>query len=159
MSRSRIKAIVIGGSAAGLAAGIPYLSFLNVLCCGLVVGGAMLAVYLAFRSETPAESPYGSGAAIGALAGVVAAAVATAFSIPTTLVFGNVAAELLQRLLQEDGPVQIEGPIRGAITWAASSGGSLTVLALIFGLTRRLAAYGIFGTLGGVLGAAFFREE
>lgn len=159
MSRSRIRAIAVGGGVAGLAAGIPYVSFLNVVCCGLIVGGAILAVYLAFRGETPAESPYGSGAAIGALAGVVAAAVATAFSIPATLVFGNVAAEFLQRLLQEDGPVRIEGPVGGAITWAASSGGSLTVLALLFGLTRRLVAYGIFGTLGGVLGAAFFGKK
>ena len=159
MSASRIKAIAIGGSAAGLAAGIPYLSFLNLLCCGLVAGGAMLAVYLAFRSERPPESPYGSGAAIGALAGVVTAVVATVFSIPTTLIFGNVAAEVLQGLLRVNGPSQVEGPIRQAIIGVASSGGSLTVLALIFGLTRRLVAYGIFGTLGGVLGAAFFREN
>lgn len=158
MSQNRMKAIAIGGAAAGVASQVPILNILNVLCCALIVGGAILAVYLAFRGEEATENPYGAGAGIGALSGVVAAVVGTIVSIPVTLIFGNVAAETLQELLENDA-IQLEGAPRQMIESLAGSGDSIGALALITGLVFSLIVNSIFGALGGVLGAAFFRKK
>lgn len=158
MSQNRIKAIAIGGAAAGVASSVPILDLLNLFCCALIVGGAVLAVYLAFRDEEAVENPYGAGAGIGALSGVVAAVVGTIVAIPITLIFGNVAAETLQELLENDA-IQLEGAPRQMIESLAGSGDSIGAIALLTGLVFGLIVNSIFGTLGGVLGAAFFRKK
>ena len=160
MSQNRLKAAAIGGSIAGVASEIPVLNVVNLACCALVVGGAMLAVYMALRNEPPTESaPLGAGAAIGALSGVIAAVAGTIISIPLALLFGNVAANGLQTFLESSDAVQIEGFPRDLLEAMAGSGEGLALGALLIGLILSLGFYTIFATLGGVVGAAIFRKK
>ncbi len=158
MTPNRMKAIAIGGIAAGVASQIPIINFLNILCCALIVGGAILAVYLAFREEDASLTTYGSGALIGALTGVAAAIIGTLISIPLTLIFGNAAAAAIESVL-DSGAVELEGPVRDLIESFAGSGDGLSAVALLFSLITSSVVYTIFGALGGVLGAAFFRKK
>lgn len=160
MSPNRVKAAAIGGSIAGVASAIPILEWVNLACCALIVGGAMLAVYLALRNEPPTESaPLGAGAAIGALSGMFAAVAGTIVSIPIALIVGNVGAGALEEFLQSSEAVRIEGPVRDLLEALAGSGDGIALGALLFGLVFSLVVDTIFGALGGVLGAAILRRK
>ena len=160
MSTNRVKAAAIGGGAAGVAVSIPILNLINLACCALIVGGAVLAVYLALRNEPPTEkAPLGAGAAIGALSGVFAAVVGTIVSIPITLIGGNAGAEWLQEFLESSDGAAIEGPVRDLLESFAGSGEGIALGALVFSLAFNLIIDTIFGALGGVLGAAIFNRK
>jgi len=160
MSPNRVKAAAIGGVAAGVASSIPILEWINVACCALIVGGAVLAVYLALRNEPPTEkAPLGAGAAIGALSGVFAAVAGTIVSIPIALIAGNAGAGALQEFLESSDAVAIEGPVRDLLESLAGSGEGIALGALLFGLGFSLVINTIFGTLGGILGAAIFNKK
>lgn len=51
MSGKKIGAAAIGGGAGAVASQIPGLQLLNIACCALVVGGGILAVYLALKDD------------------------------------------------------------------------------------------------------------
>lgn len=159
MSPNRVKAAAIGGATAGVASSLPILEYVNVACCALIVGGAVLAVYLALRNEPPTEkAPLGAGAGIGALSGIFAAVVGTIVSIPLTLIRGNAGAGAIQEML-DSGAIAIEGPVRDILESMAGSGDGIAVGALLVGLVFALIIDSIFGTLGGILGAAIFNKK
>ena len=160
MSPNRVKAAAIGGSIAGAASEIPLLGVLNLACCALVVGGALLAVHLALRNEPPTDrAPLGAGAAIGALSGVIAAVVGTIISIPIALLIGDMAQQGIETLLENSEAFQIEGlPLELLESLTASSGG-LVMSALLLGLVMSLVTYTLFATLGGILGASLFHKK
>ena len=160
MSPNRVKAAAIGGSIAGAASEIPLLGVLNLACCALVVGGALLAVHLALRNEPPTDrAPLGAGAAIGALSGAFAAVVGTIISIPLTLLVGNMAQQGIETLLENSEVIQIEGlPLELLESLTASSEG-LVISALLLGLVMSLLLYTAFAALGGILGASIFHKK
>ena len=160
MSPNRVKAAAIGGSIAGAASEIPVLNFLNLACCALVVGGALLAVHLALRNEPPTDSaPLGAGAAIGALSGVFAAAVGTIISIPVTLLIGNIAQEGIATFLESSEDLQIEGLPRDLLESLTTSSEGIVMSALLLGLVFSLLLYTVFAALGGILGASLFHKK
>ncbi len=160
MSPNRVKAAAIGGSIAGAASEIPVLNFLNLACCALVVGGALLAVHLALRNEPPTDSaPLGAGAAIGALSGVFAAAVGTIISIPVTLLIGNIAQEGIATFLESSEALQIEGLPRDLLESLTTSSEGIVMSALLLGLVFSLLLYTVFAALGGILGASLFHKK
>lgn len=163
MSPNRVKAAAIGGAAAGLASSIPIVEFLNLACCALIVGGALLAVYLALRNEPPTENPpLGDGAAIGALSGAFAAVVGAIVSIPFALIAGeagDAGASAIQDFLESDDGAAIEGPLRDFLEYLAGSGEGILLGGFLIGFGFSLVLYTIFGALGGVLGAAIFNRK
>ncbi len=160
MSPNRVKAAAIGGSIAGAASEIPLLNVLNLACCALIVGGALLAVHLALRNEPPTESaPLGDGAAIGALSGVFAAVVGTIISIPVALLIGNMAQQGIATFLESSEAVQIEGLPRDLLESLTASSEGLVLNALLLGLVFSLVLYTLFAALGGLLGASFFHKK
>ena len=160
MSPNRVKAAAIGGSIAGAASEIPVLNFLNLACCALVVGGALLAVHLALRNEPPTDSaPLGVGAAIGALSGVIAAVVGTIISIPIALLIGDMAQQGIETLLENSEAIQIEGLPRDLLESLTASSGGLVMSALLLGLVVSLVTYTLFAALGGILGASLFHKK
>ena len=152
MTRNRLKAAAIGGGAAGLASSIPGLNFVNCLCCALVVGGGLLAAYLALRNEPGTEkASYGDGAMIGAMAGVVAAIVASIVSIPMSAMFGDVVEQMRSAL---EG---IEGIPPEALD--AMGGDTPAGAFALIGLLMNLVAFTVFSAIGGVIGAAVFHKK
>ena len=161
MSPNRVKAAAIGGGAAGVASSIPFLEWINLACCALIVGGAVLAVYLALRNEPPtgSKAPLGAGAAIGALSGVFAAVAGTIVSIPVALIAGNAGAGAIRDFLDSSDAVAIEGPFRDLLESLAGSGEGIVLGVLWLSFTFSAVVNTIFGTLGGILGAAIFRKR
>ncbi len=154
MTPNRLKAAAIGGGAAGVASQIPGLNFVNCLCCALVVGGGMLAVFLALRNEPATEkAPYGDGALIGALAGVVAAIVGAIVLIPITALFGDPMEQVVRMLEGIDNlPPEILDALGGD---AAETARTFAVV----GFLMTLAVDIVFSTIGGVIGAAVFHRK
>jgi uncharacterized protein YybS (DUF2232 family) len=78
-SPSMLKAALIGGAAAGVLAGLPYIGKLNLACCSLIVVGGFLAAFIQSRACKKVGAPFAvkSGALVGLLAGLVYAVVAT----------------------------------------------------------------------------------
>ena len=154
MTPKRLKAAAIGGSAAGIASQIPVVNFANCLCCALVVGGGMLAVYLAMKDEpATATAPYGDGAMIGVLAGVAAAVVGAIVAIPVTAIFGDPMEQVRSFLEGMEGmPPEALEAMSGAETGGMAAFGVLAFLA-------SLVVDVIFSALGGVIGAAVFHKK
>ncbi len=154
MTPKRLKAAAIGGSAAGIASQIPVVNFANCLCCALVVGGGMLAVYLAMKDEpATATAPYGDGAMIGVLAGVAAAVVGAIVAIPMVALFGDPMEQVRSFLEGMEGmPPEALEAMSGAETGGMAAFGVLAFLA-------SLVVDVIFSALGGVIGAAVFHKK
>ncbi len=154
MTPNRLKAAAIGGGAAGVASQIPGLSLVNCLCCALVVGGGMLAVFLALRNEPATEkAPYGDGALIGALAGVVAAIVGAIVLIPIAALFGDPMEQMVRMLEGFEGiPPEVLDAMGG------DAAGAVGALAFV-GFLMSLAVDVVFAAIGGVIGAAVFHKK
>ncbi len=154
MTPKKLKAAAIGGSAAGIASQIPVVNFANCLCCALVVGGGMLAVYLAMKDEpAAATAPYGDGAMVGVLAGVAAAVVGAIVAIPMVALFGD-PMEQIRSILEgiEGMPPEALEAMSGADTGGM---GSFGVVAFLMSLVVDV----VFSAIGGVIGAAVFHKK
>ena len=61
---------------------LPYIQYVNAVCCALYIGGGVLAVYLYLKDAPRSEkTPYGDGAVVGALAGLFGAVATTLATI------------------------------------------------------------------------------
>ncbi|MCE2557059.1 MAG: hypothetical protein J4F98_00175 [Acidobacteria bacterium] len=151
MTPKKLKAAAIGGGAAGIATQIP---IVNCLCCALVIGGGLLAVYLAMRNEPATDTaPYGDGAMVGVLAGAAAAIVGLIVSIPMAMIVGD-PMEMMRGFMEgiEGMPPEVLEGFSGADT---SRMAGLGVLAFLFSLVFNV----IFSAIGGVIGAAVFHKK
>ena len=154
MTPKKLKAAAIGGGAAGIASSIPIVNLANCLCCALVVGGGMLAVYLAMRGEPAAEkAPLGEGAMIGVLAGVAAAVVGAIVAIPLTAIFGD-PMEMARSIMEgiEGIPPEVLEALGG------EEAGAMAAIGLV-GFLISLVVDVIFSGIGGVIGAAVFHKK
>ncbi len=154
MTPKKLKAAAIGGSAAGIASQIPIVNFANCLCCALVVGGGMLAVYLAMKDEpATATAPYGDGAMIGVLAGVAAAVVGAIVAIPMTALFGDPMEQVRSFLEGLEGmPPEALEAMSGAETGGMAAFGAVAFL-------MSLVVDVVFSAIGGVIGAGVFHKK
>jgi hypothetical protein len=154
MTPKKLKAAAIGGSAAGIASQIPIVNFANCLCCALVVGGGMLAVYLAMKDEpATATAPYGDGAMVGVLAGVAAAVVGAIVAIPMTAIFGDPMEQVRSFLEGLEGmPPEALEAMSGAETGGMAAFGAVAFL-------LSLVVDVVFSAIGGVIGAAVFHKK
>lgn len=154
MTPNRLKAAAIGGGAAGVASQIPGLNLVNCLCCALVVGGGMLAVFLALRNEPATEKvPYGDGALIGVLAGVVTAIVGAIVLIPIAALFGDPMEQMVRMLEGFEGvPPEVLEAMGG------DAAGAVGAFALV-GFLMSLVVDVVFAAIGGVIGAAVFHKK
>ncbi len=147
MTPNRLKAAAIGGGAAGiashLASMIPFAG--TCVSCAVVVGGGLLAMYLATQSEPVTSRPrYGEGAMIGALAGVVAGILSAILS----RVFGESLTEELRAALSDAEGVPPE-------MLEALSGDGARVIVLLLYLVGFFFSV-VLSSIGGVIGAAVF---
>ena len=138
---------ILGGLFIGVLSALPIVQLCNC-CCLWVIGGGVLAVYLQQQNQ-PVSLTAWEGARLGFLAGVVGACVWLV--IDTAL--EPVQLQVIERLLQNATDLPPE-----AQTWLesvkeGSSAGKVFefVMMLFFG--------SVFATVGGVIGAAYFRKD
>jgi hypothetical protein len=152
----KLQPALLGGTFIGVLSALPFISAGNACCCLWVVGGGVLAAYV-MQQNYPLPIATGDGAIVGLLAGIFGAVIGTVLSVPIELMFGDVQREALLNLLSRinDLPPEAQdmfgrysgrGVVERAVTFA-------------FGLIVFVIAGSIFGTLGGVLGAAMFRKD
>ena len=160
MDNPKFKAALIGGGIFGVLAALPYVSMLNALCCALYIGGGVLAVYLYTkdqpRPEQAEKAPYGDGALVGLIAGAIGGVVTT---IVGALVLasglgpdmGDPSATLEQ--LEQAG-IELPDIVRDMI-----GGGGVSAAMLGTQLVMNVILFGIFATLGGLVGVAIFHKK
>ena len=157
MDNPKFKAALIGGGVFGVLAALPYINMLNVVCCALYIGGGVLATYLYLKDQPPAEkTPYGDGALVGLIAGAIGGVV-------TTIVGALVLASGLGPDMGDPGAALDQLDQAGIelpdIVRDMMGGGGVSAAMLGTQLVMNVILYGIFATLGGLVGVAIFHKK
>ncbi|MYJ74246.1 MAG: hypothetical protein F4089_03700, partial [Gammaproteobacteria bacterium] len=106
----KMKAALIGGVSFGIASALPYLSYVNGICCSLYIGGGVLAAYLIMKDVPPqARAPYKDGAVVGVLAGLFGGVTAVITSLVAKALGYDPAAEMAAMFQQFGLPMPAEG--------------------------------------------------
>ncbi len=150
-----LKPALISGIAFGVASSIPIINFLNICCCSLIFGCGILSAYLLIRQESFPIS-YAQGALVGLLAGVFGAFSTTIVDSILEIIFGPYIKEMVFRFL-ENIPEQFPPELIEIIEQSMQD--PFSVAAMIISLAISLIIFGIFSTLGGILGVALFRKK
>lgn len=149
-----LKPALISGVVFGVASAIPFLNLLNC-CCLLILGCGIFSAYLLIKKSTFPIS-YGQGALVGLLAGVFGAFTTTILESVQEILLGPKLKELAMRFIT-DFADQIPPKVMEIIEKAMME--PFTIAAMITTLIMSLIIFGIFSTLGGLLGVALFRKK
>jgi len=144
-----LQAPLLGGLFIGVLSALPVV---NCCCCLWIVCGGVLAAYLDQQND-PRPITAGRGAWNGFLAGMIGAVVWLVVSVALDVVL----APMRERLASEIIRVARDMPPEARA--ALESIGTSSSVGYIFNFIVLLCASGILSTLGGVLGAAFFRND
>lgn len=157
MDNPKFKAALIGGGAFGVLAALPYINMLNVVCCALFIGGGVLAAYLYLKDQPAAEKrPYGDGALVGLIAGAIGGVVTTivnALVIASGLGPDTSEAAAAFDQLDQTG-IEIPDFVRDMM-----GAGGISGAMLVTQLVMNVILFGIFATLGGLVGVAIFHKK
>lgn len=147
-----------GALVIGVLSGLPVVSIGNCCCCAWVVSGGMIAAYL-LQTNTPTPITMGDGALVGLLAGLFGAVVNLVVSVPINLVLGPVGERALKGVLQQLAESQPDMPenVRQMFDNLGSTGFSIATV--LMGFVMMLVMGAIFASLGGLLGAFFFKKK
>ena len=143
-----------GALVIGVLSGLPVVSAGNCCCCAWIVSGGMLAAYL-LQSNTPAPITLGDGALVGLLAGLLGAFVNLVVSVPMNIVMGPVQQRMFQRLLES----QPDMPENVRQAFDNMGGSTVGVIGIFVGFITMLVLGAIFASLGGLIGAFFFKKK
>ena len=153
-----IQPAVIGGVAMGVLSALPLMGAVgNACCCMWVVVGGLLAAYLLQANRTTAITP-SDGLLVGLLAGLIGAAVHTAVSIPLDLMLGPAERAMAERFI-EMAPPEVRDTVEPWIGRDRELTGAFFIVGHIVGFMFWSCAGAIFGSIGGVLGAAVFKKR
>jgi hypothetical protein len=132
---------------------LPVINFANCCCAWILFGGA-LAAYLRQQND-PEPIAIGDGALAGLFAGVIGTFVWAALSIPIQAAMAPFEEGLMQRALANaaDLPPEARQFLEGL------TGGPAIGIGMVFGFFVMLFVSSLFGMLGGIFGALFFRKK
>ena len=156
MNRKMMRAAALAGLALGAASATPILSALNCACCSLVVLGGFLAAYLYFKDAPATPQPqWGDAALVGLFAGLIGAGVTAMLSLPVALLGWGAGmwGSIQEALSDADLPPQLRNLV------ATMGTGTLAVSAILLSFVFNLFIYGLFSTLGSLLGAAVLHRK
>jgi hypothetical protein len=149
-----LRPAALGGLFIGVLSALPIVGWANCCCCLWIVSGGVLAAYLAGLNQPISITP-GEGAMVGGSAGLIGAFI----WIPVTLVLDVVMLPLQQALIgsilqnARDLPPEAREVLEGLREPSSALG------RYILGFVFMFFAGGIFGAIGGVLSAMFFRRD
>ncbi len=142
---------------AGISA-IPGLNLINVCCCAGILSGGFLAVFFYKQELTPEMDPLTSNDCVrlGAFAGVIAAIAGTMISMAVMLIFGNIALEMMMKIVHRmnvELPENVEQMIQQGMEEKISFFG------MVLSLFMNLIIDVLFSTLGGLIGWSVFKPK
>jgi hypothetical protein len=137
---------------------VPGLNLINCACCAGVLFGGLLSVYLYAREIRPEMEPLTMKDClqVGLYAGVVASVAAVAINLMVTLVFGNVAIEMMERIIQKM-KVEIPPEVEEAIAQAKQQ--RISPVGAVLSVFIYLVPNTMFSALGGLIGWSLFRPK
>ncbi len=156
MDNPKFKSALMGGGVFGIVAALPYIGMLNTICCALYIGGGVLAVYFYLKEQTSFQkAPYSDGAVVGVLAGVIGGIVTTFVgAIVMALGLAPDFSDPVEGFAQLD---QMGIEIPSFLRDMAS--GEVSAAILGTQLVMNVILFGIFATIGGLVGVAIFRKK
>lgn len=134
---------------------VPGLNLLNCLCCAGVMLGGFLAVLL-YQRELPPDGPgleQRDCTTLGLLTAAVASVAAVVIQVLVTMVFGDVAVEVMLRLVERmnvEMPPEFYGMIEQAKEQDPTAAGSIAAMVVYF------IPNGIFSVIGALIGFRVF---
>jgi hypothetical protein len=146
-----LKAAILGGLFIGILSALP---IVNCCCCLWIICGGLLAAYIDQQND-PRPTTVGRGAGAGALAGIVGAFV----WIPASMMLGALMAPIQEGLMAEFIRNAQDMPPEAREWIERLSGPGSAPFRYSMGFVLRFCAGALFATLGGMLGAAFFRND
>lgn len=152
---------LFGGIITGVLAGIPYLNFVNCLCCAGVIFGGFMSVFFYNKDLTPQMPPLASsdGLKLGALSGVFGAIIGTIIGALVMAVVGNIAGQVMYDMIynfyDSAGILDQMPPDALDQMEQGMKEGGLSV----FNVIISLIIYPIFGLLGGLIGYSVYKPK
>jgi hypothetical protein len=147
-----------GGVIMALVSTIPFVSFINCLCCaGILLGGFLSVVF--YKNSFPPGTPgliAGDCMVVGLFAGLIGAALGSLLSMLFLALFGNVAGDMIRRII-ENAHLQIPPETMKALEESVAQTPSLKNF--LIQLVTSLFTYTIFGLLGGLIGYSVFKPK
>src|SRR2546429_7904928 len=146
-----IKPAVLAGVILGVASALPFIK----CCCWLwVVVSGVLAVYF-YRHESDLEVTAARGAQLGLLTGLFGALSWEVLDLPISSIYGPERVRQLQDLVERTHNLPAES--LQAFHWIMELlNQPFHPIVILFGILSKLFICGVFTTLGGILGVAFF---
>jgi hypothetical protein len=154
---SKLLPAMYGGIIMGVISGIPFLSFVNCLCCAGVMFGGFMAVFF-YKKDMKPESPpltNNDGIALGALAGVFGAVVGTILGALLLFTIGNVVGEAMMKLVQGMGVMDSMPPEAIEQMEKSMVDGGLSPVSVVVSFIINP----LFGLIGGMIGYAVFKVK
>ena len=158
---AKLMPALYGGIIIGVISGIPFLNFVNCLCCAGVLFGGFMAVFFYKNDLTPAMSPLvsGDGIQLGALAGIIGAVISLVISYILILAIGNVAGQamydMITSLYDSLGILDQIPPESLDQMQQSMMEGELSPMSIVM----TLILYPLFGLLGGLIGYSVFKPK
>jgi hypothetical protein len=146
------QAPLLGGLFIGVLSALPVVGLGNCCCCLWVVCGGVLAAYLD-QQRDPTPITIARGAYTGFLAGVIGAVVYLFVASTVSALMAPLQEEVTGAMSRSTTDMPPE--VRQALEWVTAN----PSLSLAFDFFVRLIVGSIVATLGGMLGAAFFRND
>jgi hypothetical protein len=147
-SPPRLQPALLGGLFIGVLSALPFVNLLNC-CCLWVITGGMLAAYV-MQQNTPYPISIGDGVIVGFGAGLVGGIVSFLLSFPLNYYLGPLMTGVYQGFVR-NGRQDMPAEARHFIAQIGPRG-VVIIGGLVFGMISL-----VFGTIGGMLGALFFR--
>lgn len=137
---------------------VPGLNLINCLCCAGVLLGGFLAVLLYQKDFTPETEPMIKNDCIqlGIFSGLIASVAAVIIQVIVTLVFGDVAVEMMMRLIEKMN-VEMPPEFYTLIEQAKEEEPNLfgSILAVFFYILPNT----VFSMLGALIGWSVFKPK
>ncbi len=158
---SKLIPAIYGGIIMGVISSVPFLSFVNCLCCAGILFGGFMSVFFFKKDLTTEMDPLSSSDALqlGAMSGVMGAIVSNVLSALVMLAVGNLAGEALYKgivgiydslgLLNQFPPDALEKMQTGMTQ------SRLSAITIFFSFIIDP----LFGLLGGLIGYSVFRVK
>ncbi len=155
---SKLIPALIGGSIMGVLSSVPIINLGNCFCCMWIILGGGVGAYFYWRELSHGtEFTAGEGALVGFLSGIFGALFGTLISYFFIAATGlNWFQQIMNGFIEtgEDIPPEFEDWLE-----TFEEGGIYSSFFVFIDLFFRVVLDSIFGTLGGIIGAAIFRKR